>query len=76
MNDFRTVMAEINRIPTEVFRDLRESNVTNCWQKQDCGFIRERVEVASISNISTQEMEAVSISVINVSFIATSRDSF
>jgi hypothetical protein len=55
-------MTEINRIPAEVCNSGHEIIVTNCWQKQDCDFTREQAEIASISNIRTQEKEVVSIS--------------
>jgi hypothetical protein len=69
-------MAEINIIPIEVCKDLHENIVNNCWQKQDCGFAGEHPEIASISNIHTQEKEVVSISVINLAFVAAPREFF
>jgi hypothetical protein len=62
-------MTEIKRIPAEVCKD-HENMGNNCWQKPDSGFTREHAEISSISNIPTLDKEAVSISVINVTFIA------
>jgi hypothetical protein len=67
-------MTEVNRIPSEVCNDRHEIIGINCWQKQDCGFTREQAEITSISNIRTQE-KVVSISAVNATFIAASRDS-
>lgn len=63
-------MTEISRIPAEVCKDLDENIGNNCWQKQDSGFTREHAEISSISNVPTREKEVVSISVMNVTFIA------
>jgi hypothetical protein len=76
MNYFSTNMTEIKRIPAEVCKDLHENIGNNCWQKPDCGFTREHAEISSIGNIPTRDKEVVSISVINVTFIAALKNSF
>lgn len=63
-------MTDINRTPAEVCVDRNENIGNNCWQTQECGCTVEHAEIFPISNIPTFDKEEVSISVINVTFIA------